>query len=141
MNHAESKFAKRFQMKALKRLLVDFLETSRSGLSDSLVTNRNGVGMYVEFKSVDARVRDNSCPLKGKFESGQIAFLRERRTWGMPCFVLAEIGGIPYLLNPAFDLGEMTMWDLRQSSAMAGGPVLQTGLEEIVEYLCMVTRV
>lgn len=141
MNDRETKFARRFKSASQKTLLIDFLETQRSGLSDSLMTNRRGCSFYVEFKSVDNKVRDMSCPLKGKFEKGQIAFLREKKTWGAPAFVLAEIGGEAYLLNPNFDLEEMTNADMAASiaSGFTSGPVVSRGTIGIITILSVVS--
>lgn len=141
MNDRETKFARRFKASAQKALLIDFLETQRSGLSDSLMTNRLGCSFYVEFKSVDCKVRDMSCPLKGKFEKGQIAFLREKKTWGAPAFVLAEIGGEAYLLNPNFDLEDMTNLDIVNSidSWFSSGPVVMYESKAIINFLSSVS--
>lgn len=136
MNDKEHRFARRFRDKAQGKILIDFLETQRSGLSDSLMVNRHGISWYCEFKSVEAKVRPGSCPLKGKFERGQIAFLRERRTWGMHGFVLAEIGGTPYLLNPMADLERMDMDVLRTEGASSSTKyIIQTGMSAIIAFL------
>ncbi len=141
MNDRENKFARRFKQSSQKSLLIDFLETQRSGLSDSLMTNRRGCSFYVEFKSVDIKVREMSCPLKGKFEKGQIAFLREKKTWGAPAFVLAEIGKEVYLLNPNFDLEDMTNADIASSvaSGFSSGPVVSRGTTSIITLLSVIS--
>ncbi|ATW57914.1 putative DNA helicase [Pseudomonas phage tabernarius] len=141
MNDKESRFARRFKTASQRSLLIDFLETQRSGLSDSLMTNRRGCSFYVEFKSVDHKVRSLSCPLKGKFEKGQIAFLREKKSWGAPAFVLAEIGGEAYLLNPNFDLEEMSNQDMAASieSGFTTGPIVAKGVPAIITILSIVS--
>lgn len=141
MNDKEKRFANRFKKASLTSLLIDFLETQRSGLSDSLMTNRRGCSFYVEFKSVDNKVRSISCPLKGKFEKGQIAFLREKKTWGAPAFVLAEIGGEAYLLNPNFDLEEMSNQEITASiaSGFKSGPVVAKGFPAIITLLSVIS--
>ncbi len=54
MNDRETKAANAFKQRSLGRILVDFLETRRSGMSDSTCLNRHDVQPWVEFKALEA---------------------------------------------------------------------------------------
>ena len=48
------------------------------GMADIIGINRIGTAFWLELKALDKwPARDSTCPLKGKFEKGQLPFLRE----------------------------------------------------------------
>ena len=130
MNDRETKAANAFKQRSLGRILIDFLETRRSGMSDSICMNRRGVQFWVEFKALEAwPKRTSTCPMARCFEPGQIPFLRERICWGGRGFVLAKIGTDWLLLNPMLDLFDLNSRDLVEVASYA------EGLDNIVQFL------
>lgn len=106
------------------------------GMPDVLGTNRSGTVFWLELKALDEwPKRATTCPLKGKFEKGQLAFMAAHRTgWNGEAFVLLRVGKLYLLLKPFMDLESYTKEQLCDTSR-ASNPVVAVGKDPIIEYL------
>jgi hypothetical protein len=105
------------------------------GMPDVLGTNRSGAVFWLELKALlEWPKRATTCPLNGKFEKGQLAFMAAHRTgWNGHAFVLLRVGAIYYLLKPFTDLEKYTKEQLMNTSIAS--PLVAIGKDPIIEYL------
>lgn len=100
-----------------------------NGMPDVICINKRGVVFWLENKALDKwPIRASTIPLKGKFEPGQLGFMREWRDRGGNSFVLLRAEKVYYLLNPKLDLESLTKLQLV-------GLAVVTSKSEIIEYL------
>lgn len=126
-----------FKSSCLGELKLERIENQLGqGMPDVLAINRSGTVFWLELKAlVEWPKRDTTCPLKGKFEKGQLAFMASHRSsWNGHAFVLLRVGPVYYLLKPYLDLEKMTYTQLLEGQGMTG-PLVTIGKTEIIEYL------
>lgn len=100
------------------------------GMADVIAINREGAVFWLELKALDKwPARATTCPLKGKFEKGQLPFLRQWRSWKGHSFVLLRVGLDYFLLDPRLDLDKLTKDGLVELAAFVKGRA------EVREYL------
>lgn len=99
-------------------------------MPDVLGINRSGNVFWLELKAIhDWPKRETTCPLKGKFEKGQLGFLCSWRTgWDGNAFVLLRVGVVYYLIKPCMELASMTSAQLLSES-------MAIGKKGCIEYL------
>lgn len=99
-------------------------------MPDVLGINREGRVFWLELKAlVDWPKRESTCPLKGKFEKGQLGFLCSWRTgWDGEAFLLLRVGTVYYLIKPMMDLEKFTTNQLKEFA-------VATGKQACIEYL------
>ncbi len=126
----EANSFKNFKEAALGRLLLKRIESSiTSGIADIECINRKGGTCWIEGKCIDDPPKRATTPIfKGRFERGQLAFLRERRSWKGHAFVMARIAGIYYLFEPFREIEQVTMPQIAESA-------VAIGKEEVISYL------
>jgi len=99
-------------------------------MPDVLGTNRRGINFWLELKALhEWPKRASTCPLKGKFEKGQLGFLCSWRTgWNGHAFVLLRVGTVYFLITPTMDLEKYPTEELMYH-------VAAVGKAECIEYL------
>lgn len=119
-----------FKAAALGRLLLRRIESSiTSGIADIECINRKGGTCWMEGKCIDDPPKRLTTPVfKGRFEKGQLAFLRERRSWNGHAFILARIAGVYYLLEPIAEIESVSMGQIAQYATAVGK-------ESVISYL------
>jgi len=139
-----AKFKEQLAYDSFKNSCVGGLKLERienqlgQGMPDVLGTNRSGVVFWLELKAlVEWPKRATTCPLKGKFEKGQLAFMAAHRTgWNGYAFVLLRVGPVYFLLKPFIDLEDYTKDQLLYPHDLISKRVLVAfGKENIIEYL------
>lgn len=101
------------------------------GMSDFVVQSHYGFDIWLEMKAIDALpVRDSTCPLKGEFKKGQLAFLKEKISWGGHGFVCLRVGTDWWLFDPTIRLELITKKGMGICSLVDRGTVT-----DIINYL------
>lgn len=108
------------------------------GMSDVYGRNRNGRDFWLEFKAMEKwPARASTCPLKDKFEPGQIPFLKTQFSWGGCGFVILRVREWDewFMIHPrdGIDLREMTRKDIEDRA-------LALGLKNIIQALTDLER-
>ncbi|WGN90700.1 hypothetical protein [Burkholderia phage vB_BglM_WTB] len=122
---------------AVGRLLMHRIEnTTRASMSDVIGTNHKGVSFWLELKALHEWPKRASTPaLRGAFESGQLGFLREWRSWKGKGFVVLKVGSGHVaewlLLSPAVALDKLTTAELRSLSFVSSKEDLIKFLENL----------
>ena len=92
-----------------------------AGMPDVIAINRNGAVFWLELKAYVAwPARASTCPLKGKFEAGQLSFMCAWRSWQGIAFVLLKVGPVYYLIPPQMNLEALNREDLQGLSVAVG---------------------
>lgn len=100
-----------------------------SGMADVIGINRNGRAFWLELKAYEAwPIRANTCPLKSKFEKGQLGFLCTWRSWQGNAYVLLRVAKVYYLIPAAMDLESVT------KAGLINGAIA-VGKTSVIEYL------
>lgn len=96
-------------------LQMDRVENQcRESMPDVNGINRNGVDFWLELKALHVwPKRATTCPLKGAFQKGQIAWGLARNSWGGQSFVLLRVGKDWLLMYPWREMEEATQAQLR----------------------------
>lgn len=99
-------------------------------MPDVLGVNRGGTVFWLELKALhEWPKRATTCPLKSKFEKGQLGFLCSWRSgWDGHAFVLLRVDKVYYLIKPRMDLSELNQIQLMENS-------VAIGKRECIEYL------
>lgn len=113
----EQKARDNFDKYAMGRIHLEPIENQRSSATpDCLGINREGGVFWLEFKAIDEwPKREATAPLRGKFEKGQIPFLKQWKSWRGNAFVVLRAEDEFYLLDPkyaAVDLESATKQEL-----------------------------
>jgi hypothetical protein len=132
----EQKARDNFKEKALGRILLIAIENQLdSGTADCIGSNRDGVAFWLEFKDIEEwPKRPTTAPLRGKFEKGQIPFLKQWKSWKGHAFVAARIAGTFYLFDPKWPLPltDMNQQELVNSAVCIGAINIIKYLEELI---------
>jgi len=106
-----------------------------AGMSDILAINRRGTVFWLELKALEEwPIRENTMPLKSKFERGQIPFLKEwSNTWKGNGFVLLRVGTSEWFLMSPHDSKGIPVKEFTRAHFEYCAVV--KGLENIVKYL------
>lgn len=100
------------------------------GIPDVIGINRKGSVFWMELKALEAwPKRETTVPLKGKFEKGQLGFLRQWASWKGSSFVLLRVGVEYFLLDARLSLDIVSVVELLEKT------VIMKGKKEIVQYL------
>lgn len=113
------------------RLKLQRIECLYSGeaVPDVLGQNKKGVAFWLELKALDGwPKRNTTCPMKGIFEPGQLAYLRSWWHWQGRAYVLLRVGLDYYLMDPRDNLEVMTHHDII-------GHCEEHGKEDIINFL------
>lgn len=99
-------------------------------MPDVIGQNRNGTTFWIENKALlDWPKRPGTHPLNGKFEPGQLPWLRNWVQWGGHAFVLLRVVNTHYLLSPVHELGKMTRIELVESRIIMGKQAIVNHIE------------
>jgi len=111
---------------SLGRLNMKRIENSiTAGMPDVILINRKGTVVWLELKALDEwPKRATTAPLKGKFEKGQLAFMREWRSWKGHSFCLLRVGTVYYLLDPRSQLDELSTQQLTEMAVVGKDAVI-----------------
>lgn len=128
----EQRAYKNLQDNALGILNCKRIENQNgSGMSDFVVQSHYGFDIWLEIKAMDALpVRDTTLPLRGHFEKGQLAFLREKISWGGHGFVALRVDRDWWLFDPTIELELVTKKGMGVCSLVDRGTV-----KDIINYL------
>jgi hypothetical protein len=98
-------------------------------MADVVGINRKGAAFWLELKAYEAwPIRATTCPLKSKFEKGQLGFLCAWRSWLGNAYVLLKVGKVYYLIPAAMDLESVTRAELVNGA-------IAVGKSSVIEYL------
>jgi hypothetical protein len=123
-----------FSKALVGRIRYERIENSvRSAMPDVIAQNRMGVSFWIENKAIAAwPARASTLPLRGRFERGQLGFLRAWMSWGGRGYVLLRVGegndSTYLLLNPLAPLDKMTREELARA-------IIANGKDNIIAFL------
>lgn len=102
------------------------------GMSDVVGINRSGVVFWCENKAIEEwPAKPGTFPLRDAFEPGQIPFMRQWKWWKGHAFVLLRVKIDYYLLDPNFNLHQMTALELINSAILVGRRAICEHLERL----------
>lgn len=103
-----------------------------SAMPDVIGENRKGAAFWLELKALhEWPKRATTCPLKGKFEKGQLGWLRAWVSWNGRAYVLLRVGVDFYLLDPRNALDELPTSQLIESALVTGKATIIKFLSEL----------